>query len=207
VLAPPEFLAEAEENGVIVEIGQRVLEEACAFAVGLRALGFEIPVTVNVSYREFSQPVFLSALAETLTRHRLAPGSLLLDLRVDSLARNETLGREVAEGLRGLGVGLAVDGFGAGVCDLGYLQELCACQIKLAQSTVHAIQEGGNAVAKTLIDIGHNLEMAVIGEAVETRAQMEFLKSNGCDQIQGTWFSEPLQEDAACELLRARQFA
>ena len=206
VLAPAGFLAEAEESGVIVQIGQYVLDQACAFAAGLRAAGFgNVPVTVNVSYREFSQPGFLDGVSERLARHRLPPHSLLLDLRMDSLIRNPVLGRELAEGLHALGVGVSVDGVGAGLCDLGFLQQLAATQIKLAPSAVHGIADGASAVAKSLIDIGHNLNMEVIGEAVETRGQLDFLKSHGCDQVQGRWFSEPLGEDAAKRMLQEHQ--
>lgn len=206
VLAPARFLSEAEENGCIVQIGQQVLDYACAFAATLRDQGFaDVPVTVNVSYREYSQPGFLAGLSERLARWRLEPHSLQLDLRIDELIRNPALGRELAEQLRGLGVGLSVDGFGAGLCDLGYLQQLSATQVKLAQDTVHAIADGGAAVAKSLIDIGHNLDMQVVGEAVETEPQMAFLTSHGCDQVQGTWFSKPLEEEEARKLLRERQ--
>jgi diguanylate cyclase (GGDEF)-like protein/PAS domain S-box-containing protein len=206
VLPPSRFLADAEQNGVIVQIGQRVLDLACGFAARLREIGFgALPVTVNVSPREYSQPGFVAGLAERLARQQLEPRSLQLDLRLDGLIRNPALGRELAEQLRGLGVGLSVDGFGTGLCDLLYLQQLSAAQIKLAHSTVHTVPDGGSAVAKSLIDIGHNLNMEVIGEAVETRPQMEFLKSHGCDQLQGHWVSEPLAAEAAQQMLRERQ--
>ncbi|WP_075795365.1 sensor domain-containing protein [Massilia putida] len=206
VLAPARFLAEAEDSGVIVPIGQRVLDQACAFAAQLCSAGFEnIPVTVNVSYREYSQPGFLACLADRLTRHRLPPRSLQLDLRIDGLIRNPTLGKELAEQLRTLGVDLSVDGFGAGLCDLGYLQQLAASQVKLASHTVQALTDGGQAVAKSLIDIGHNLNMEVVAEAVETRPQLDFLESHGCDQFQGIWFSEPLAAEAAQRMLEEQQ--
>jgi diguanylate cyclase (GGDEF)-like protein/PAS domain S-box-containing protein len=202
VLPPAHFLAEAEESGVIVAIGQRVLDQACAFAAQLRAAGFaDVPVTVNVSHREYNQPGFLAFLTDRLTRYRLPPHSLQLDLRIDGLVRNPTQGQELAEQLRALGVDLSVDGFGAGVCDLGYLQQLAASQVKLSHGTVQTLDEGGQAVAKSLIDIGHNLNMAVVAEAVETRPQLEFLESNGCDQFQGTWFSEPVAAEAAQRML------
>jgi len=208
VLPPSRFLTEAEENGVIVQIGQRVLDEACAFAARLNgaAVGSNsagVPVTVNVSHREYSQPGFIAGLAARLERHRLAPHSLQLDIRLDSLIRNPALGRELAEQLREMGIALSVDGFGTGLCDLGYLQQLSASQVKLSRSTVQAIDEGGGAIAKSLIDIGHNLNMEVVGEAVETRPQMESLKALGCDQLQGIWFCEPLPADAAQQLLMA----
>lgn len=206
VLPPGHFLAEAEENGVIVEIGRRVLDQACAFAAQLGAIGFaNVPVTVNVSYREYSHPGFLAGVAECVARHRLAPGSLQLDMRIDGLIRNPALGRDLSEQLRDLGVGLSVDGFGTGLCDLGYLQQLAATQVKLARSTAHSAADGGASIAKSLVDIGHNLNMQVVGEAVETRPQMEFLTALGCDQLQGIWFSEPLPAEAAQQLLKERQ--
>jgi len=206
VLPPGHFLAEAEENGVIVEIGRRVLDQACAFAAQLAAIGFgHVPVTVNVSYREYSQPGFLAGVAERVARYRLTPGSLQLDMRFDGLIRNPALGRELSEQLRELGVGLSVDGFGTGLCDLGYLQQLAATQVKLARSTAHSAADGGASIAKSLVDIGHNLNMQVVGEAVETRPQMEFLTALGCDQLQGIWFSEPLPAEAAQQLLKERQ--
>jgi len=208
VLPPGHFLAEAEESGAIVEIGRRVLDQASAFAGQLAAIGFgNVPVTVNVSYREYSQPGFVAGLAERMARHRLAPGSLQLDLRIEGLIRNPTLGRELAEQLRELGIGLSVDGFGAGLCDLGYLEQLAATQVKLARGTAHSALDGGGAIAKSLVDIGHNLNMQVVGEAVETRPQMEFLTALGCDQLQGIWFSEPLPPEAAQRLLQERQLA
>jgi diguanylate cyclase (GGDEF)-like protein/PAS domain S-box-containing protein len=208
VLPPGHFLTEAEESGAIVEIGRRVLDQACTFAGQLAAIGFgSVPVTVNVSYREYSQPGFVAGLAERMARHRLAPGSLQLDMRIDGLIRNPTLGRELADQLRELGIGLSVDGFGAGLCDLGYLEQLAATQVKLARGTAHEVGDSGGAIAKSLVDIGHNLNMQVVGEAVETRPQMEFLTALGCDQLQGIWFSEPLPAEAAQQLLKERQLA
>jgi diguanylate cyclase (GGDEF)-like protein/PAS domain S-box-containing protein len=204
VLPPGRFLAEAEENGVIVEIGQRVLDQACAFASQLDRLGYgTVPVTVNVSYREYSQPGFVAGLVERLGHYRLTPGSLQLDLRIDSLIRNPALGRELADQLHELGVSLSVDGFGTGLCDLGYLQQLSASQVKLARSTAQAAGDGASGIAKSLVDIGHNLKMQVVGEAVETRPQMEFLTALGCDQLQGIWFSEPLTTDAVVSYLES----
>jgi diguanylate cyclase (GGDEF)-like protein/PAS domain S-box-containing protein len=206
VLPPSRFLTEAEENGVIVPIGRRVLDHACTFAAQLRQAGVsDLPVTVNVSYREYSQGDFIDNLSALLARHALPADSLKLDLPIDGLLRNPGLGREVARQLRTLGVCLSVDGFGAGLCDLAYLQQLEASQLKLSRHTVHGIADGTSALVKSLIDIGHNLNMEVVGEAVETRPQMDFLKSHGCDQLQGIWFSEPLEADAAQQMLRSHQ--
>jgi EAL domain-containing protein (putative c-di-GMP-specific phosphodiesterase class I) len=210
VLPPGRFLTEAEEIGAIVPIGRRVLDQACAFAAQLRQAGARnVPVTVNVCYREYSQADFLDTLTGMLARYALPPDSLQLDLPIDGLLRNPGLARDLTRQLRTLGVCLSVDGFGAGLCDLAFLQQLEAGQIKLSRSTVHGIgngsAEGSGALVKGLIDIGHNLNMEVIGEAVETAPQMDFLKSHGCDQLQGLWFSEPLAEAAARQLMHSHE--
>jgi diguanylate cyclase (GGDEF)-like protein/PAS domain S-box-containing protein len=211
VLAPCRFLAEAEEIGVIVPIGQRVLDLACVFAAQLRQAGEQgataVPVTVNVSYREYSEANFIDALSNMLARHALPAESLQLDLPIDGLLRNPGLGRELSRKLRTLGVCVSVDGFGAGLCDLAYLQQLEAGQVKLSRTSVQGINDGAGALVKSLIDIGHNLNMEVVGEAVETRPQVDFLKSHGCDQLQGIWFSEPLGAEAARQMLRSHQVA
>jgi diguanylate cyclase (GGDEF)-like protein/PAS domain S-box-containing protein len=210
VLLPAAFLAEAEENGSIVQIGDKVLEQACAFLQRLREHGYDdLPVSVNVSQREFCQNDYVRGLAQRLERFGLPPELLELELREESLIRNPGLGRELAGQLRALGMSLSVDEFGQGISDLGYLQELTAGHIKLAKSAVHAIANGerGCAIAKTLIDIGHNLKMSVVADAVETRAQLDFLRSNGCDEIQGMWFSEPLEAEDAEQMLREAHIA
>jgi diguanylate cyclase (GGDEF)-like protein/PAS domain S-box-containing protein len=206
VLPPSRFLPEAEENGLIVPIGQRVLDQACAFATQLRQSGAQdIPVTVNLSYREYSEGGFVESLSDLLERHALPAAGLQLDLPIDGLLRNPGLGHDLSKQLRALGIRVSVDGFGAGLCDLAYLQQLEAGQVKLSRTSVHAIADGGNALVKSLIDIGHNLNMEVVGEAVETRPQADFLKLHGCDQLQGIWFSEPLGAEAAQQMLRSHQ--
>jgi diguanylate cyclase (GGDEF)-like protein/PAS domain S-box-containing protein len=210
LMLPGAFLSEAEENGCIVAIGNRVLDQACAFLQRLRERGYEqVPVSVNVSQREFCQNDFVSGIVKRLEHFSLPPSSLEIELREESLIRNPGLGRELARQLHELGLPLSVDEFGQGLSDLGYLQELSAGHVKLARSAVHAIANGerGCAIAKTLIDIGHNLNIPVVADAVETRTQLEFLRANGCDEIQGIWFSEPVRAEAAEQLLRERDFA
>jgi diguanylate cyclase (GGDEF)-like protein/PAS domain S-box-containing protein len=206
VLPPSRFLPEAEEIGAIVPIGHRVLEQACAFAAQLRQGGVhKVPVTVNVSYREYSQGGFSELLSELLARHDLPADSLQIDLPLDALLRNPGLGRDLSQQLRTLGVRVSVDGFGSGLCDLAYVQQLQAGQLKLSRASVHGIVDGGSPLVKSLIDIGHNLNMEVVGEAVENRTQMDFLKLHGCDEMQGIWFSEPLAAEAAQQMLRTHQ--
>jgi diguanylate cyclase (GGDEF)-like protein/PAS domain S-box-containing protein len=210
LLLPAAFLPEAEENGCIVQIGNKVLDQACSFVQRLREQGYkDVPVSVNVSEREVCQHNFVGGITERLARYGLPAASLEVEVREETLIRNPGLGRDLAAQLKALGMSLSVDEFGEGVSDLSFLQELSAGHVKLAKSAVHAISsdERASAITKALIDIGHNLKIPVAADAVETRAQMEFLRSNGCDEIQGMWFSEPLRAEDAERMLGERQMA
>ena len=210
VMLPAAFLAEAEESGLIVDIGNRVLDRACAFARELRHAGYTaLPVAVNVSHREYSRPTFIAGIAERMSRYGLPPGALEIEIPEADLIRNPGLGRDLAAQLRDVGAMLSIDQFGRGISDLNFLQQLSVRQVKLSKAAVHNIADHGRggSLAKALIDIGRNLDITVVGEAVETEAQVEFLRSHGCDQMQGQWFSEPLSADAAHHMLDQRQHA
>jgi len=209
VLLPSAFLAEAEESGRIVQFGAWVLDQVCTFLHDLKELGVNaVPVSVNVSAREYMQQDFVANIARRLAEHGLPPDSLQIELREEALIRNPGQVRDLATQLRELGLTLSVDEFGQGMSDLGFLRELSVGQLKLSKQAVHAIADDnareGSVMARTLIDIGHNLQMPVIGEAVETRSQMEFLTAQGCEGLQGVWFSEPMEAAAARELVRDR---
>lgn len=207
VMLPAAFLAEAEESGLIVEIGNRVLDRACAFARELRHAGYTaLPVAVNVSHREYSRPTFIAGIAERMSRYGLPPGTLEIEIPEADLIRNPGLGRDLAAQLRDVGAMLSIDQFGRGISDLNFLQQLSVRQVKLSKAAVHNIADHGRggSLAKALIDIGRNLDITVVGEAVETEEQVEFLRSHGCDQMQGQWFCEPLSADAACRMLAQR---
>jgi len=208
VMLPAAFLTEAEESGLIVQIGNWVLDRACAFARELRHAGYTaLPVAVNVSHREYSRPTFIAGIAERMSRCGLPPGALEIEIPEADLIRNPGLGRDLAAQLRDVGAMLSIDQFGRGISDLNFLQQLSVRQVKLSMAAVHNIANHGRggSLAKALIDIGRNLDLTVVGEAVETEAQVEFLRNHGCDQMQGQWFSEPLSADAARHLLTQRQ--
>lgn len=213
VLLPAAFLLEAEENGRIVDFGAWVLDQACAFLRDLKAMGVsDVPVTVNVSAREYGQHDFVDKLAARLDAFALAPDSLQIELREETVTRNPGQVRDLARQLRQLGLTLSIDGFGHGKTDLAFLRELSVGQLKLSQQAVHAIvaeepDDDGSLLARTLIDIGHNLKMPVIGEAVETGAQRDFLTRHGCEALQGMLLSEPVPADVARDLLRDRMLA
>ncbi|MGZ8295285.1 MAG: sensor domain-containing protein [Telluria sp.] len=206
VLLPASFLSDAEDNGMIVAIGKRVLEKACEFLQRQQASGLPMfPVAVNASFREFSQPGFVEFIAGLLGKHGVAPELLEVEMREDGVNSNNNVGLDVMTQLRDLGVRRSLDAFGEGLSNLSYLQKLPLTQVKVARAAVNRITEDARsgAVVKALIDVGHDLGANVIAKGVETRTQMDFLRNNGCDEIQGLMFSEPLAESALHGLLMA----
>lgn len=204
VMLPGAFLADAEENGMIIPFGNHVLDQACAFMQRMCRDGLPLlPVSVNVSYRELSRLHYTEHVAATLSRTGLAPASLELELREEGLNMHRDVGLKVLTQLRDLGVERAVDAFGDGLSDLHFLQQLPLSRLKIARTAVQQIggRDYGGALAKALIDVGHDLGLAVIAKGVETKTQMEFLKANNCDQLQGMFFSHPLPEPALRALL------
>lgn len=199
LLAPGAFLSIAEESGLIVPIGRWILAEATRLAATqLR----DMPIAVNVSVRELSDPrlvqVVSSALAESgLPAERLTieiPESLLLE---DADERLEDLLR-----LKRLGLRLAIDDFGTGYSSLGYLRRLPLDQLKLDRSFVeHVSQPHERTVARAIIELARSLELDIVAEGIETEEQRAALLALGCHSGQGYLFSEPMPTDAAAEWL------
>jgi diguanylate cyclase (GGDEF)-like protein/PAS domain S-box-containing protein len=206
LLLPAAFLPDAQENGMIVPFGELVLEHTCRFLQRLRNAGFgALPASINVSQQEYVQPHYVERMAEVLARFGLAPGSLNVEVREEGLAHHHLRGAEVMQQLSELGVMRSVDAFGNGVSDLNYLFKLPLSHVKLAKAAVHQISPTTHSgpMAKSLIDIGHNMHLTVIAECVETRVQMDFLRDNQCDEMQGLYYKEPLSADAAQAWLAA----
>jgi diguanylate cyclase (GGDEF)-like protein/PAS domain S-box-containing protein len=197
-LAPPgEFIPLAEETGLIAPIGQWVLEAACSqladWADDPRAR--ELPLSINVSARQFRQPDFVDQVRQTLERAGAPAAKLKLEL-TESLVIDDVEGTiEKMRALKRLGVGFSMDDFGTGYSSLSYLTRLPLDQIKIDQSFVRNLPDSANdaAVAQTIITLAKSLGLAVIAEGVETEAQRRFLASHGCPTYQGFLFSPPVE--------------
>jgi diguanylate cyclase (GGDEF)-like protein/PAS domain S-box-containing protein len=206
ILLPASFLPEAEENGLIIPFGERVLDLVCGFMRQWRAGGHpELVVSMNASYREFSQHNFVARIADQLGKYGLPCQGLELELKEEALLRNPHLGREIAGQLRESGMKLSIDAFGDGNTSLSFLQKLPVTHLKMARSSVREINPESRAgpLVKAMIDIAHDLDLCVVAEGVETRSQLDFLKSHGCDEMQGSYFSEPLEPAALERFIRS----
>jgi diguanylate cyclase (GGDEF)-like protein/PAS domain S-box-containing protein len=206
VLLPTDFLADAEENGLIVPLGQWVLERVCHTLQRLKALGFpHLPLSMKCAYREFVQENFVANIGERLAAFQVAPACLELDLREVHLMRNPHLGSTLARQSAELGIRLGVDDVGDGESNLAYLHHLPLHHIRMGHASVRDISAaaGSGALARSIIGLGHNLNVRVIAKGVETPRQRDFLAAQGCDEMEGHFFSVPVEQGALEQMLGA----
>jgi diguanylate cyclase (GGDEF)-like protein len=194
LVSPDRFIPIAEERGLIESIGKWVLLTACTQARAWHKSGLAtIPVSVNVSAVQFRQPDFIDTVAEALERSELSSEFLELEITESTIMRgNGTL--ETVRQLKAMGVSLAIDDFGTGYSSLGYLKQFPIDRLKLNESFVHGLPMNTDdlAIASTVLALAKTLKLPVIAEGVETRAQLDYLTSQRCDEAQGFYFSRAL---------------
>ncbi len=197
MVAPDEFIALAEETGLIVPLGNWVLESACrqiATWAGYPGLS-ETTVAVNVSARQFHQDDFTAQVLATLDRTGANPKRLKLELTESLLIVNVDDVTAKMNTLRALGIQFSLDDFGTGYSSLAYLSRLPFDQVKIDRSFVMNIETSDDSVAicAAIVSLGHSLKLKVVAEGVETEAQRYFLSTvHRCDYLQGYLFSRPL---------------
>jgi EAL domain-containing protein (putative c-di-GMP-specific phosphodiesterase class I)/GGDEF domain-containing protein/PAS domain-containing protein len=197
-ISPADFIPIAEQTGLIIEIGQWLLIEACTMARELVVNGHDqLVLAVNISPRQFRHPEFLAMIQSVLARTGLAPQRLELEITEGVILYNESETISVLNQLKALGIQLSIDDFGTGYSSLSYLKQFPIDKLKIDQSFIsnlHTNQED-KAIVQAIIDLGKNLGLKVIAEGVEELVHYEFLKSLNCDEIQGYWYSRPLDKD------------
>ncbi|MFI5117148.1 MAG: putative bifunctional diguanylate cyclase/phosphodiesterase [Terriglobales bacterium] len=205
LVAPDRFIPVAENSGLIVPIGEWVLRTACTQARCWQDLGLPaLPIAVNVSAVQLHQGHFLPLIRRVLDETGLAPQYLELELTERVLLSNTAKIRSLMRELAGMGLPLSIDDFGAGYSSLGYLQDLPVCKLKIDRSFMRAMMVNPRdaTITAAVIGMGHSLNLKVLAEGVETEEQMSFLRAHGCDEIQGFYFSQPLDTDAFAEKVR-----
>ena len=205
LVAPDRFIPIAENSGLIVPIGEWVLRTACTQARCWQELGLPpLPIAVNVSAVQLHQGHFLPLIRRVLDETGLAPQYLELELTERVLLSNTGKMLSLMQDLAGMGLPLSIDDFGAGYSSLGYLQDLPICKLKIDRSFMRAMMANPRdaTITAAVIGMGHSLNLKVLAEGVETEEQMSFLRAHGCDEIQGFYFSQPLETDAFAEKVR-----
>ncbi len=202
---PPErFIPLAEETGLINRLGDWVLDQACADLDRWRRLGYEqVRMAVNVSARQLERPKFVGRIEKLLKRYRLPPGTLELELTETGIMSGSERGSETLQALEAIGVSLAVDDFGTGYSSLAYLKRLSVDRLKIDRSFIQDIPKHADdaEIAATIIAMARQLKLSVVAEGVETEAQEAFLRLQGCELVQGFYYSPALPIEALLDLL------
>ncbi|MFC4932271.1 putative bifunctional diguanylate cyclase/phosphodiesterase [Massilia sp. GCM10023247] len=194
-LVPPiDFIPLAETTGLIVQVGEWVLERACAQAAEWQRAGLPpLRLAVNVSAREFTSAL-PERVATTLARYRLEPCWLELEITESTLMHDIDRVIGIMDRINALGVALSLDDFGTGYSSLSYLKRFPIHTLKIDRSFTTGIPVDASdcAIASTIISIGRQLGHRVIAEGVETLEQLSFLRASGCDEVQGYLYAAPL---------------
>ena len=207
LIYPGQFVAIAEECGLIVPIGRWVLHETCRQVQAWLDCGLQaVPVSVNISALEFRHLKFLEGVASILQESGLAPRYLELELTESILMHDAEASAQVLEKLKAMGLQLAIDDFGTGYSSLSYLSRFPIDTLKIDQSFVRDIASNADdaAIVSAIVGMGKNLQQRVIAEGVETSEQLAFLKALQCDEAQGFLFNHPLPAGDFSRLLGMR---
>nr|WP_306812816.1 GGDEF domain-containing phosphodiesterase [Paenibacillus soyae] len=205
LLSPGAFIPLAEESGMIVQIGDWVLREACRQNKEWQDAGLPpMPVSVNLSIRQFLQHDLASRIAEVLQTTGLEPKYLDLEITESMTIDIGHISRCLLA-ITDLGVGISVDDFGTGYSSFHYLKNFPIDRLKIDRSFVRDIQQDPSdaEIVAAIIAMAHNLNIQVIAEGVETEGQMEFLRKHQCDEMQGYFWSPPVPSENIAQMLKA----
>jgi diguanylate cyclase (GGDEF)-like protein/PAS domain S-box-containing protein len=192
---PAEFVPVMEETGLVVRVGEWIVDEACRQVAAWNEQGLcDLRVAVNVSSRQFVEGDLEGTMRRALARHGVEPGQLELEMTESALMSNAGHTIEVLSRLKELGIKIAIDDFGTGYSSLAYLKRFPIDKLKIDIAFVRDIVTNPDdaAIAQAIISMAHSLHMQVIAEGVESRAQMAYLRRHRCDEIQGFHFARAL---------------
>jgi len=194
LIPPDDFIPVAETNGIIVEIGQWVLDQACAQAARWADQGTPLRIAVNLSAVQLRQASIVGDILDTLRRHDIPAGRLELEVTETSFMTNLSDAVAKLHRLNKAGISIAVDDFGTGYSSLTYLKQMPVQHLKIDKQFIRdlLVNEDDTRIANTIIDLGKSLNLSVIAEGVETAEQEYYLSQRGCKLAQGYFFSKPL---------------
>ncbi|MCQ4288289.1 EAL domain-containing protein [Pseudomonas stutzeri] len=195
LVSPDDFIPALEELGLVVEVGDWVLREACRQIVEWQAQGLVVPkVSVNLSARQFADGRLGQRIAAILASSDILPGRLELELTESILMQDVNGAMRILDSLKRLGLSIAIDDFGTGYSSLNYLKAFPIDVLKIDRSFVDGVPAGeqDTQIAHAIIAMAHSLRLSVIAEGVETQAQLDFLREHDCDEVQGFFLGRPM---------------
>jgi diguanylate cyclase (GGDEF)-like protein len=206
LISPNQFVPLAEENGLIIPIGEWVLESICNHLNDWKRIGLDpVPVAINISARQLEQKNFVKSISSILEKTNIENKLLEIELTESILIKNSQMTSKKLVKLRKSGIKVAIDDFGTGYSSLAYLTNFPFDKLKIDQSFIRDIvtDKVAASIATSIISMAHRLGVRVIAEGVETEDQLNFLKDYKCDEIQGFYFSEPVPANKFTELLKS----
>jgi EAL domain-containing protein (putative c-di-GMP-specific phosphodiesterase class I) len=208
LLLPGHFIPTAELSGLIVAIGDFVLDTACADIAALRgSIAPDLRLSVNLSARQFHQQQLDRKIRTALERAELDPSALELEITESVAMTDAETTIAIMRDLGTDGVTLSVDDFGTGYSSLGYLRRFPLDSIKIDRSFVTdlATEPDDATIVRTVIAMAHALDLEVVAEGVESEEQLAFLREQGCDRVQGFYYSQAIPRDELVAYIEARQ--
>ncbi len=198
MVPPGLFIPLAERHGLINELGNWLIEEACRQIRAWRDKGLRMRVAINLSAQQLSQDDLVERIRETLTRYRIEPKRLTCEITESAAMGDSETTLKVIEGLSAAGVHLSIDDFGTGYSSLSYLRKLPAEELKIDRSFVLDLETSvdARAVVDAVVQLAKALSLKVVAEGVETEMQQEILSALGCDELQGYLFARPMSAQA-----------
>jgi diguanylate cyclase (GGDEF)-like protein/PAS domain S-box-containing protein len=197
-LVPADFIRVANDSGLIGRIGHWVIEAVCQQIADFRARGVILPhVAINVSPKQFQYSAMITQILANIAKYQIEPGQLAIEITEELLLDHSPEVREQLATLRASGIGISIDDFGTGYSSLQYLRDLPATRLKIDQTFVARIEQSAadRAIISTIAHLAHALNMRVVAEGVETRAQLSLLRASGCDEVQGFFIGRPMSVD------------
>jgi diguanylate cyclase (GGDEF)-like protein len=205
-IPPAQFIPVAEQNGLIVAIGEWAIERTAQYLREWTEMGLQVgKVAINLSPRQFAQPALAETIVEILQRNGVDPGMVELEVTESMVMANLDAALATMQRLRDAGLSLAIDDFGTGQSSLWTLRRFPVQTLKIDRSFVQTIEESdpeSTAIASMVVALGQSLGLSVVAEGVETAPQLAFLCKNGCDEVQGYLFSRPLPAQDFAEFVR-----
>jgi diguanylate cyclase (GGDEF)-like protein len=205
-ISPVEFIPIAEESGLIVELGEWILHEACIFTKSLHDMGLSnYTIAVNISSIQMNRPNFIHMVDRILKDTKLTPECLELEITESTIVSSISDTIDLLKSLHELGVRISLDDFGTGYSSLNYLTNMPINTLKIDKSFIDNINSNckDSYIAETIIQLAHKIDVDVIAEGVEYIEQLDTLKTKKCDIIQGYLFSKPLLPDELLTLLQS----
>jgi len=204
MVSPSVFIPLAEHFGLIGQLGDWVIEEACRQMHAWSVQGMRMRVAINLSAHQLRDEGLVERICQALDRHQVDPAYLLCEITESVAMEDIAVTQRALEGLAAIGVFLSIDDFGTGYSSLSYLRQLPARQLKIDRSFVKDLEESkdARAVVEAVVRLAHALELRVVAEGVETEGQRDILVRLGCDELQGFLFAGPMP---APDLLRWAQ--